>query len=234
MSCLQPAIIASEKILDLSRKQRERTLLRFDGGAGSDAQFIWLFKRGYHVIGKGYSNRRAKALAKKVSRWDAYGDIWLAETASPIDYGRSVRVFVQKRIKKGRFVYSYYVSTLSLPSKGCFIGIYNQRGGAEVEQFRIDKNGLNMGARRKGSFTGQKGYISLTDLAHGLLADFYHQALIGSSFEGFSAKRIVRDLFNTPGELFFEGENLIKIELQKEKTLSEDLLKCLEKYCNSG
>jgi len=87
-----------------------------------------------------------------------------------------VRFFVKRRLKKGRFRHSYYVSTLSLPSKGHFLTAYNSRGGAEVEQFRNDKSGLGLAARRKQGFLAQTGFILLTDLVHNLLADFYHRA----------------------------------------------------------
>ena len=66
-----------------------------------------------------------------------------------------------------------------------------------------------MEARWKRSFTGQKGYILLTDLAHNLLADFAHHGLDGSSFAGFSLKRIVRDLLKMPGLLSL-GENQVQ------------------------
>ncbi len=121
----------------------------------------------------------------KVSRWDAYEGVWLGEVEPPVDYGRPVRVFVKRRLKDGAFVHSYYVSTLSLPSKGLFMAQYDGRGGAEVEQFRNDKSGLSLEARRKRSFLGQKGYILLTDLAHNLLTDFYFRALAGTQFDGF-------------------------------------------------
>ena len=68
---------------------------------------------------------------------------------------------------------------------------YHGRGGAEVEQFRNDKGGLSLAARRKQSFLAQKGFILLTDLAHNLLADFYHRGLVGSRFETYGLKRIV-------------------------------------------
>ena len=177
------------------------------------------------------ANRRAEALAKQIHRWDAYGDIWLGEVASPVDYGRPVRVFVQRRLKKGKFRHSYYVTTLSLPSKGHFMAYYNDRGGAEVEQFRNDKSGLGLAARRKQDFFAQTGFILLTDLAHNLLADFYHRALIGTRFEGYGPKRIVRDLLATPGRLVFEGNELKRIELLSLKQFASDLLICLEKYC---
>jgi len=56
-----------------------------------------------------------------------------------------------------------------------------------VEQFRNDKSGLSMEARRKHNFLGQKGYILLTDLAHNLLADFYHRVLVGTELSALPA-----------------------------------------------
>lgn len=156
----------TETALELSPAQRKRTVWRMDGGAGSDEQLCWLLAHGYQVVAKGLSNRRANALARQVSRWDTYGDVWLGEVAPPIDYGHPVRVFVKRRLKKAKFCYSYYVTTLSLPSKGHFMACYNRRGGAEVEQFRNDKSDLNLAARRKCSFLAQKGFILLRLLHH--------------------------------------------------------------------
>lgn len=147
-----------------------------------------------------------------------------------MDYGRPVQVFVKKRLKKDKYMHSYYLSTLSFPSKGLFMASYDRRGGAEVEQFRNDKSGLGLEARRKRSFLGQKGYILLTDLAHNLLADFYHRALLGSPFEGYGPKRIVRDLLALPGRLVFDGDRLARVELLSLKHLAKDLAICLERY----
>jgi hypothetical protein len=202
-----------------------------DGGAGSDEQLRWLLARDYQIIAKGMSNRRANALAQQVRRWDAYGDIWLGEVAPPIDYGHPVRVFVKRRLKDEKHLHSYYVSSLSLPSKGHFMAFYNGRGGAEIEQFRNDKNGLSLAARRKRGFLAQKGFVLLTDLAHNLLADFHHRALVGSPFESYGPKRIVRDLLTMQGRLVFEAGELKRIELLSLKQNARDLLMCLERYC---
>ena len=223
-------MLATENALELAPEQRQRTLWRMDGGAGSDQQFLWLLARGYQMMAKGTSNRRAEVLARQVRRWDAYDDCWLGEVPAPIDYGRPVRVFIKRRLKDGRFWHSYYVSTLSLPSKGQLMAYYDQRGDAEVEQFRNNKSGLNLTARRKRLFLAQKGYVLLTDLAHNLLADFHHRALVGSRFEGYSPKRIIRDLLRMPGKLTFENGKIAKIELLSQKQFSKDLLICLERY----
>jgi hypothetical protein len=231
VQCFQPAVLATENALELAPEQRKRTVWRIDGGAGSDNQLLWLLARGYQTVAKGTSNRRAEALSRQVRRWDTYDDYWLGEVPPPIDYGRPVRVFVKRRLKEDRFQHSYYISTLSLPSKGLFMAYYDQRGGAEVEQFRTDKSGLNLTARRKQRFLAQKGYILLTDLAHNLLADFHHRALVGSRFEGYGPKRIIRDLLQMPGKLIFVDGRIAKIELLSLKQFSKDLLICLERYC---
>jgi hypothetical protein len=234
VDCLQPAVEATEIALDLALNRRKRVVWRIDGGAGSDDHLIWLLGRGYQVVAKGMSNRRAEALARQVRRWDAYQDVWLGEVAPPIDYGRPVRVFVKRRLKAGVFRHSYYVSSLSLLSKGLFMDGYDNRGGAEVEQFRSDKSGLGLEVRRKHSFLAQKGYILLTDVAHNLLADFYHQALIGTRFQAYGVKRIVRDLLSVPGRIVFDGEKLAQVELLTLNQFAKDLAICLERYCSGS
>jgi hypothetical protein len=234
VQCLKPAVRAAETALELSAQQRRRTVWRLDGGAGSDKHIRWLIQRGYHVVAKGMSHSRAKALAKRVSRWDGYQGVELGEVIPPVDYGRPVRVFVKRVPKNGGFIHSYYIVTISLASKGLFMACYDQRGAAEVEQFRGDKSGLSLEARRKRSFLGQKGYILLTDLAHNLLADFYHRVLPGSRFVNFGSKRIVRDLLAIPGKLVFEHGSLVCVDLLTQKQFSEDLISCLKTFFSSS
>lgn len=232
--CLEPAVLATETALELAPRQRPRTVWRLDGGAGSDAHLRWLLARDYHLVAKGMNNRRAEALARQVRRWDAYPDAWLGEVPPPVDYGRPVRVFVKRRLKDEQFYHSYYVSTLTLPAKGFWMACYDQRGGAEIEQFRNDKSGLSLEARRKRSFLGQKGYVLLTDLAHNLLADFYHRALVDTRFEPYGLKRIVRDLLAFPGRLVFEHGILVRVELLTLKQNAKDFAICLERYCSGS
>lgn len=229
---LQPAVEATENALDLATHQRKRTVWRLDGGAGSEQKLRWLVERGYHILAKGMNNNCTMTLVRQVRRWDAYKEAWVAEVPAPQDFARPVRVFVKRRWKDGKFHYSYYVTTLSLPSKGNFLAFYDARGGAEVEQFRNDKSGLSLAVRRKHSYLGQIAYVLLTDLAHNLLADFYHQALLPGKFEGYGLKRIVRDLLTTPGRLIFERDNLQRIELLSQKQNVESLRRCLERYCS--
>lgn len=223
---------ATETALELAPQQRKRVVWRLDGGAGSDEQVRWLLERGYHVIAKGMSNRRAGALAQHVKRWDADGeDAWLGLVDCPVAFPRPVRMWVKRCLKNGNPCHTCYLTTLSLPSKGAMMAAYNNRGGAEVEQFRHDKNGLHLAARRKRCLTAQESLVLLTDLAHNLLADFHHRALAGSCFEGFGPKRIVRDLLAIPGMVTFDDASQVKrIDLLTSHPYAEKLLICLERY----
>ncbi len=225
---------ATEIALELAPHQRERTVWRLDGGSGSEQKLRWLVGQDYQILAKGMNHNRTMVLARQVRRWDAYGEDWVAEVPAPQDYARPVRVFVKRRLKEGKFQYSYYVTTLSLPSKSNFLAFYDARGGAEVEQFRNDKSGLSLAVRRKYSYLGQIGYVLLTDLAHNLLADFYHYALRGSRFDEYGLKRVVRDLLATPGRLVFDQGRLQRIELLSQKQFVEDLLICLVRYCSGA
>lgn len=114
ITCLQPAVEAVESLLELAPKNNFKVVWRLDGGSGSDAfgKIRWLLARNYQLVAKGYSNRRAYALAKKVPRWDKYGETWLGEVEPPIDFGSNVRVLVKRRLHKGQLRHGYYLFTL--------------------------------------------------------------------------------------------------------------------------
>lgn len=235
VECLEPAILAVETSLELGQTQRKRTVYRLDGGAGADDKLRWLLARDYQVVAKGFSGRRALVLAQQVTRWDHYGtDAWLGSVASPIDFGRPVQVVVRKWLQNQVWKHSYFVTTLRLPSKTALLDLYNLRGGAEIEQFREDKAGLYLSARRKRTFQAQKTLILLTDLAHNLLADFRYRGLAQSDFADWGLKRIVRDLLQIPGTLVFEAGKLKRIDLLATHPYAEAMLICLEKYCSTA
>lgn len=224
-----------ESSFELAKPQRKRTLYRLDGGAGTDANLTWLLDRGYQFLAKGYSGRRAPVLATHVRRWDAYDhQSWLGWVTPTFDLGHPVQVVVRRRLHKGQFKHSYYVTTLTFPSKRALMARYNQRSGAEVEQFRADKSGLHLSARRKQRFAAQKALILLTDLAHNLLADFHHHALADSRFAGWGLKRIVRDLLAVPGRIYSPAGELKRIELLATHPYADELSICLERYCSAG
>ena len=230
MQCLQAAVLGVESSFDL---RHERTLFRLDGGSGADDKLRWILDRNYQLLAKGYSGKRARALARQVSRWDAYDDqSWLGRVAPPFDLGKPIDLLVKKRRHRDQWKYSYYVTTLVFPSKKSFMDLYNLRGGAEVEQFRADKSGLHLSVRRKQRFEAQKGLILLTDLTHNLLSDFCHHGLVGSRFASWGLKRIVRDLLAIPGRLYLEAGQLKRIDLLSTHPYAAEMIICLERYCS--
>ena len=84
MQCLQQAVLAVESSFELAAEGRKRTLYRLDGGSGTDENLRWLLQRGYQVLAKGFSGKRAQALAAQVQRWDANDDaIWWSSNPIP-------------------------------------------------------------------------------------------------------------------------------------------------------
>jgi hypothetical protein len=234
MQCLQPAVLSVESSFDLAPMVRKHVLYRLDGGSGTDENLRWLLKRDYHLLGKGFSGKRANALARHVTRWDTYdAETQLGRVVPTFDLGRPIDVLVKRRWKKEKWQHSYYVTTLTFPSKRAFMDKYNQRGAAEIEQFRTDKSGLHLSARRKQSLEAQKALVLLTDLCHNLLADFRLRGLAGSRFAGWGAKRIVRDLLAIPGWLDLVDGQVKRIELLSAHPYANDLIICLERYCSS-
>jgi hypothetical protein len=59
MQCLQQSVLGVERSFELAPEQRKRTLYRLDGGSGTDENLRWLLSRGYQVLGKGFSGKRA-------------------------------------------------------------------------------------------------------------------------------------------------------------------------------
>jgi hypothetical protein len=243
VECLQPAVLAvensfdiaparlkAENSFDLCSKRRSKIIWRVDAGFGTDDKLRWLLARDYQMIAKGHSGRRAQSLARQVQRWSPYGDAQQGSVPAPVDFGREVKVVVKRRLKKGRFLHSFYLTTLKLPSNSQLLALYDQRGAMEVEPFRNDKQGLHLSSRRKHRFLAQKALILLTDIAHNLLADFYHSALCGSSFESFGPKRIVRDLLAIEGRIHLDSGKLVKVELSTRHPYAEELLSCLVRY----
>lgn len=227
---LAPEATAPKTSFELAAAKRRCILFRLDGGFGTDDKLSLLLSRGYHVVAKGFSGRRADRLAQQVTRWNPYGDAWLGAVASPIDFGRPVQVWVKRYQTKKDDQYSYFLSSLKLHSLHDYMTLYDQRGATEIEQFRDDKQGLHLSYRRKHSMLAQQALVLAVDIAHNLLAHFYHHALADSPLAGYAAKRIVRDLLTMEGTLIWQDQKLVRVELCKDNPFAEKLLPCLERY----
>ncbi|HSH80755.1 MAG TPA: hypothetical protein VLA19_19680 [Herpetosiphonaceae bacterium] len=105
---LRPLVEATEQVLALAEVRRARTLIRVDAGGGSVGDINWLLGRGYQVLAKEYSGKRAHKLAATVTEWVDDPQVpgrqvgWVPGAAP--EYVRPVqRIAVRCRKKNGGF-----------------------------------------------------------------------------------------------------------------------------------
>ena len=229
-----------EATLDLeTREQRSRVQLRFDAGFGTDANINYALWRGYQVLGKMYSGRRAQKLAASVETWEAVPASqgtpgreagWVSK---PHRYSRkTTQVAVRTPKKDGTWSYAVLVSTKIDASLSEIVREYDKRSGAPESTFRQDYQALALRKYRKSGFVAQHVLVLLAQLTHNLLIWMKawliealtpaatskkkartHRQKTQQTLEGRGLKRLRRDILSLPGHVCFEGEKVIGIRI---------------------
>jgi hypothetical protein len=171
-TCLRPTVAAVERVLGLTPAPRRRIVLRLDGGFGTDGNFNGALWHGYHILGKGYSGKRANALARVVPQWEELraGERWIAPAPTPLHYYRRTQTAGMKwKTEQGAYRHSLLTPSLLEYSLAALAEAYDDRAAIEAE-LKADKGGLQLHRRRKQRLAAQEALILLTDLAHNLLA----------------------------------------------------------------
>lgn len=221
-----------EALLGLTPQQRARTLLRIDGGFGTDANINWALAHGYRVLAKGYSGKRAKAFARAVrDDWllvrGGEQPRWLSAAVTPHRYcRRTQQVVVRWHTEKKGLCHSVLITSQLDWSPQQVVDTYDDRAAMEAE-IKADKGGLWLPQRRKRQFTAQEALVLLTDLAHNLLAWLRVWMLQGSPLEGAGIRRIVKDLLPIPGKVWFQDGQMVKLRLKDLHPLASPILHCL-------
>jgi hypothetical protein len=202
---LKATIKEVERYLQLDEGKRKRTLIRIDGGFGTDANLNWLCWRGYEFVAKGYGGRRASKLAASVPE-----DGWregptrgqdLGVPASAHRYARKTKSVVRRWFdQKGKLYKDCLITTLVELDPPQIAKLYDGRGGMEVD-IKGDKRGLGIEKRRKKSFHAQEALVLLAQLAHNLLTWFKRRFLAGTAAAKLGVERLVRDVMAMPGEV---------------------------------
>ncbi|MBA3703637.1 MAG: transposase [Rubrobacteraceae bacterium] len=194
-----------ERFLGLDRHKRRRTLLRIDGGFGTDENLNWLIWRGYEFVAKGYGGRRASMLARSVPEggWQE-GPTQSQQLGVPAKahrYARKTKSVVRRWFdQKGKMHQDYLVSTLSELAPPRIAKLYDGRAGMEAD-IKGDKRGLGIEKRRKKSFHAQEALALLAQLSHNLLAYFKRWFLEGTGAQKLGVERLVRDVLAMAGEV---------------------------------
>lgn len=238
---------ATAQTLNLDEKKRKNTLLRIDGGGGSDTNIHALLERGYQVLVKVHSWQRSRKAAAGVKHWIRDPKVseravgWVGE---PHDYGRATQqVAVRKRKANGQWLYSVIVSTVSdqelrrvngLPRSKMIrarrralliLYAYDLRGGGAETQNKGDKQGLGLAKRNKHQFAAQEVLVLLAQLAHNWVI-WSRNALApyAPALAQYGIQRMVRDVYRIPGSIRFDAVGKVHITFSEDHPLARGVL----------
>jgi hypothetical protein len=248
---LQGLVSGAEEVLDLDELQRKRTIIRVDGGGGRDADINWLLKRGYHVLVKVKSWKRAQKLARSVTIWHLdpkTGDRYVGWVEDSHTYARPTCQVAIRTPKKDRsWLYWVLVSTLSddeilwlarQPARKnptseqillATLYAYDLRSGGVETSIKGSKQGLGLTKRNKKLFAAQEMLVLLAQLAYNLTI-WTRNLLARQSpkLRGYGLLRMIRDVFQIDGCLSWDVQGrILAITLNKYDPFTERFIRGL-------
>lgn len=207
-----------ETFLALSPTQKQRTILRSDGGFGSDANINAVLASDWQILTKNKGGLRPQAFARQIAetQWQDLGQArWVAPVAQPIVYVRPTQSLLLRWLtEQQRTKYAIVVCSVVDWTPAQVIAAYDQRGACETE-IQADKMGLRLERRRKKQLTAQSALVLLNDLAHNLLAWTRAWMFPPEDFAQYGALRLVEDVLCIPGRLRFDGARLVEVQLNE-------------------
>ena len=242
---------ATTQTLELDENKRKNTLLRIDGGGGSDTNIQALLLRGYQVLIKIHNWQRARKMAATVTEWfpdSKVPDREVGWVSQPHDYGRATQqIALRKRKAKGQWTYAVIVSTVPDPQlcelngqpgskrlrkrERAFLIVhgYDLRGGGAETQNKSDKQGLGLAKRNKHKFAAQEMLVLLAQLAHNLVI-WTRNALASQApaLAKYGIQRMVRDVFRIPGSIRFDAVGKVHVTFSGSNPLAPRVLKGFE------
>lgn len=229
---LPELVEAAFQVLEMTAEQKQKTIVRVDGGGGKDADVNWLLKQGLGVLVKVHNWKRAQKLAGFVESW--YPDPKVPERqlgwcTRPHSYVKTTYQIVERSLNK-KNQWHYRVVVTNLPTEVLFrlarqplrqhpsqqqlmIAIahaYDLRGGAAETSLRNSKQGLSIVKRNKRSFHAQEMLILLAQLAYNLLTCFRSLlAQLVPLWASYGILRLIRDGFHISGFVELGSDNRI-------------------------
>lgn len=221
-----------EQALRILPNRRWQTLLRTDGGFGTDDNIRWGLHQGYEMCAKGFSGKRAGSWGKKVQNWLELepNQRWAALAPEQLVFSRPTRtIAVRWRDKNKNLKHALYIVTDLVTPIPEICKQYSLRGGAEVD-IRNDKQGILLTHRRKRLWNAQQAVILLDDLAHNWLTAFRDTALKGTRLQDYGVYRLIQEVMNIPGEAVIEDGKLIELRLLTTHPHAEIMLDALSRF----
>jgi len=229
----------AEDVLDLDEKCRKRTVVRVDGGGGTDKQINWLLPRGYWILAKAKNWQRTNRLAKTVKQWYPLPELpehEIAWVGAPFDYIAATRqIAIRWRNPKGQWQYCVLVFNLTddmifqlagLPTPKRFtqqeffsamMKAYNLRSGGVETSFKNSKQGLGLNKRNKKRFEAQHLLILLAQLAYNIVVWMRNELKKYSKvIASFGMLRMIRDVFRISGKVQFDKKGKVNLIMLNE------------------
>lgn len=224
----------AENVLDSNENHRKRTILRVDGGGGTDKNIDQLLLDGYWLLIKVKNWQRTQKLVKTVNNWQSLSELpghdvgWVE---MPHQYEKATRQLAIRWPKeKGGFHYCVLVFNLSdlmifqlagllipknLTDQDLFSAImqaYNLRSGGVETSIKNSKQGLGLNKRNKKRFHAQHMLLLLAQLAYNIAVWGRRQlAQHSSTLAGFGLLRLVRDVFHISGKVSCNEKGVVDL-----------------------
>ncbi len=145
------------------RHQRDAILIRLDAGFGSDQNINWLLHRGYQVLSKGKSGKRAAAFARQVKEWQQLDESkWIAPAPLHLChhyYHRTQTVTLcWYNQRSNKFKHALLICSLLDCDLIQISELYDGRASMENE-IKADKAGLLLPRRRTKQLNAQEALV---------------------------------------------------------------------------
>ena len=242
--CLIGLLERNENVLNLDETRRKGTILRVDGGGGTDGNINWAVRRGYFWMSKVKNWQRISKLVAPITAWTSIPELpghAVAWVPQPHVYEKPMRqLAVRWLTPKGDWHYGVLVFNLTddllfeladrKPITGseqeflsAIMKAYNLRGGGVETSFKNSKQGLGLSKRNKKSFQAQRVLILLAQLAYNLTVWVRTElAQHKPELQHYGMLRMIRDAFSISGKLHFDANGrLAQVVLNKSHSLSK-------------
>lgn len=242
--CLIELLKMNESVLNLDETRRKRTILRVDGGGGTDGNINWALQRGYFWMSKVKNWQRTSKLVAPITDWQSLPELpghAVAWVPTPHLYEKPMRQLAVRWEKPiGGWHYCVLVFNLTddmlfelaehkrtrMTEQELFSAIvkaYNLRSGGVETSFKNSKQGLGLGKRNKKSFQAQRVLILLAQLAYNITVWVRRElSKHRPELQHYGMLRMIRDAFSISGILYFDTSGrLVQIVLNKTHSLAE-------------
>lgn len=224
----------AENVLDSNENRRKRTIVRVDGGGGTDKNIDQLLLDCYWILIKVKNWQRTQKLVKTVKVWCSLPELPGHEVGwveIPHEYAKATRQLAIRWPKeKGGFHYCvlvfnltnlmiFQVAAVLMPRKlttqdlfSAIMKAYNLRSGGVETSIKNSKQGLGLNKRNKKRFLAQHMLLLLAQLAYNIAIWARNQlAQHSTMIASFGMLRLIRDAFRISGKIQLDEKGNVNL-----------------------